>query len=35
LFSKFPIHWVPWHDPAPLLDVDTPEDYQRLLELPL
>jgi len=35
LFSKFPIHWVPWHDPTPLLDIDTPEDYQRLLELPL
>jgi molybdenum cofactor cytidylyltransferase len=33
LFSKYPIHWLPWHDPAPLLDVDTPADYQRLLEL--
>jgi molybdenum cofactor cytidylyltransferase len=29
LFSRFPVTWVPWHDPAPLLDIDTPEDYQR------
>ncbi len=33
LFSKFPVDWIPWHDALPLLDVDTPEDYARLLEL--
>lgn len=32
LFSRYPIQWVPWHDPAVLQDIDTPEDYQRLLE---
>jgi len=33
LFAKYPVEWVQWHDPAVLLDVDTPQDYQRLLEL--
>jgi len=33
LFAKYRIAWVPWHDPAILLDVDTQEDYQKLLEL--
>jgi molybdenum cofactor cytidylyltransferase len=33
LFSKFPVTWVPWHDDRPLMDVDTPEDYRRLLEI--
>ena len=33
LFSKYAIAWVPWHDPSLLLDVDTAEDYQRLLEM--
>jgi molybdenum cofactor cytidylyltransferase len=32
LFSRYPVRWVPWHDPAVLQDIDTPEDYQRLLE---
>lgn len=32
LFSRYPARWVPWHDPAILQDIDTPEDYQRLLE---
>jgi molybdenum cofactor cytidylyltransferase len=31
LFSKYQPSWVPWHDSRPLLDVDTPEDYERLL----
>lgn len=31
LFSRHPIAWVPWHDPSVLLDIDTPEDYRRLL----
>jgi len=29
-FAKHPITYVPWHDANLLLDVDTPEDYQRL-----
>jgi molybdenum cofactor cytidylyltransferase len=33
LFSKYEITWVPWYDPSLLLDVDTMEDYQKLLEL--
>ena len=32
LFSKYPVEWVPWHDELPILDIDTPEDYQRLLD---
>jgi molybdenum cofactor cytidylyltransferase len=32
LFSKYPVEWVTWHDPDQLLDVDTPEDYQRFME---
>jgi molybdenum cofactor cytidylyltransferase len=30
VFAKHPIAYVPWHDASLLLDVDTPEDYQRL-----
>ena len=33
LFSRYQTLWVPWHDPNLLLDVDTPEDYQRLLQI--
>jgi molybdenum cofactor cytidylyltransferase len=32
IFSKFKVRWVPWHDASPLLDVDSPNDYTRLLE---
>lgn len=32
LFSRYPVTWLPWHDPDLLLDVDTEADYQRLLE---
>jgi molybdenum cofactor cytidylyltransferase len=32
LFSRYPVQWVPWHDAVALQDIDTPEDYQRLLE---
>ena len=28
LFSKYPLRYVPWHDRAVLLDVDTPQDYE-------
>jgi molybdenum cofactor cytidylyltransferase len=33
VFSKFRATWVPWHDPSILVDVDSPEDYQKLLDL--
>ena len=33
LFSRYQPLWVPWHDRSLLVDVDTPEDYQRLLEM--
>jgi molybdenum cofactor cytidylyltransferase len=33
VFAKHPIAYVPWHDASVLLDVDTPEDYQRLQTL--
>lgn len=32
LFSRYPATWVPWNDPRLLLDVDTTEDYQRLID---
>ena len=32
LFSKFSVEWLPWNDSLLLLDVDTQEDYQRLLD---
>jgi len=33
LFSRYPIRWLPWHDDRLLLDVDVPDDFQRLLKL--
>ncbi|CAG0934185.1 Nicotine blue oxidoreductase [Thermoflexales bacterium] len=30
IFAQYPLTYVPWHDANLLLDVDTPEDYQRL-----
>ncbi len=33
VFSKQRVTYVPWHDASLLLDVDTPEDYQRLQTL--
>jgi molybdenum cofactor cytidylyltransferase len=32
IFHKFPPTYLPWHDERLLLDVDTPEQYLRLLE---
>ena len=32
VFSQFRVDWLPWSDALLLLDVDTPEDYQRLRE---
>jgi len=31
IFSKYSPTWVPWQDARPLMDVDTLEDYERLL----
>jgi molybdenum cofactor cytidylyltransferase len=33
VFSKYKVSYLPWHDDALLLDVDTPEHYQRLKDL--
>ena len=32
VFHKHKVEFLPWHEDALLLDVDTPEDYQRLIE---
>ena len=32
IFPKYPVEYLPWHDDRLLLDVDKPEDYQRLIE---
>ncbi|MFZ1042280.1 MAG: selenium cofactor biosynthesis protein YqeC [Anaerolineales bacterium] len=32
IFSKYHVEYMPWHDDRLLLDVDKPEDYQRLIE---
>ena len=31
VFAQHNVEWLPWHDPRPLFDIDTPEDYERLL----
>lgn len=33
VFHKHKVEFLPWHDHALLLDVDTPEDYERLLRV--
>ena len=32
ILSKYPVTYLPWQDESLLLDVDTPEDYQRLID---
>lgn len=32
VFSKFRVHYLEWLDVRQALDIDTPDDYQRLLE---
>jgi molybdenum cofactor cytidylyltransferase len=32
VFSKHLVTWVPWVEPSAGMDVDTPEDYARLLK---
>ena len=31
IFHKHQVEYLPWHDDRMLLDVDTPEHYQRLI----
>jgi molybdenum cofactor cytidylyltransferase len=31
LFTKYAVDYVPWHDESLLLDVDTEDDYRKLL----
>ena len=33
IFNKHRVEYLPWHDDILLLDVDKPEDYQRLKEM--
>ena len=33
IFDKHRVEYLPWHDDALLLDVDTPDDYERLVNL--
>lgn len=32
LFDRYPVHWLDWENDLPLEDIDTPDDYQRLME---
>lgn len=34
IFHKYRVEYLPWHDEGLLLDVDTPEHYQRLISNP-
>jgi CTP:molybdopterin cytidylyltransferase MocA len=31
IFNKFKVDYLPWHDESLLLDVDTSEDYRKLV----
>lgn len=33
IFDKHRVEYLPWHDPSLLLDVDKPQDYEKLKEL--
>jgi molybdenum cofactor cytidylyltransferase len=33
IFSRHPLDYLPWHDQSLLMDVDTPDDYNRLTQL--
>ena len=33
IFDKHHVEYLPWHDDILLLDVDTPDDYERLMKL--
>jgi molybdenum cofactor cytidylyltransferase len=33
LFSKYQVSWLPWMEATSAIDIDTPDDYQRLLDI--
>lgn len=33
LLSKYQVSWLPWVDATSAIDIDTPDDYQHLLEI--
>ena len=33
LFSKYQVSWLPWMNATSAIDIDTPDDYQRLLDI--
>jgi molybdenum cofactor cytidylyltransferase len=33
LFERYQVEWLPWQDVNILLDIDTPQDYQKLLSM--
>ncbi|MBE0671254.1 MAG: putative selenium-dependent hydroxylase accessory protein YqeC, partial [Anaerolineales bacterium] len=33
IFSKYKVEYIPWHDDILLLDIDKPEDYQKLIDI--
>lgn len=33
LFARYSTEWITWHDSSPLIDIDTPEDYERLASI--
>jgi molybdenum cofactor cytidylyltransferase len=33
LFSKYQVSWLPWVDTTSAIDIDTPDDYQHLLDI--
>jgi molybdenum cofactor cytidylyltransferase len=33
LFSRYEVEFMPWYDNMLALDIDTPEDYQKMLEM--
>jgi CTP:molybdopterin cytidylyltransferase MocA len=32
LFDRYPVHWLDWESELMPEDIDTPDDYQRLME---
>ena len=33
LFSHYPVRWISWNDPNQLMDIDTPEDFQKFMNI--
>jgi molybdenum cofactor cytidylyltransferase len=32
IFNKVPVNYLPWHDERLLSDVDTPDEYRKLVD---